>query len=252
MGLDRMMCQMQKNAQSFGTIFGVSEWSKDLERETERQRESKWRASSKKSEHNLGSLHERVSSQMNRILMGEDDLPEWMIHGRTVLCQKDRQKGNTADNYRPITCLPLMWKLLTGVIDEEMYNYLEREKILPEGQKGCKRGSRGTKDQLLTDKTVLKDCKKRHTNLSMAWLDYRKAYGLVPHSRINECMEMFGIAENLRTFCKRVRNSGGYRWRQMVKIWERLMWKGGYSRETVYCHCCLCWVWCHCFWFLRR
>ena len=104
-----MMCQMQKNAQSFGTIFGVSEWSKDLERETERQRESKWRASSKKSEHNLGSLHERVSSQMNRILMGEDDLPEWMIHGRTVLCQKDRQKGNTADNYRPITCLPFFF-----------------------------------------------------------------------------------------------------------------------------------------------
>ena len=38
---------------------------------------------------NLSSLHERVSSQMNRILMGEDDLPEWMTHGRTVLCQKD-------------------------------------------------------------------------------------------------------------------------------------------------------------------
>ena len=81
---------------------------------------------------NLSSLHERVSSQMNRILMGDDDLPEWMIHGHTVLCQKDSRKGNTADNYRPITCLPLMWKLLTGVIAEEMYNYLEREKILPE------------------------------------------------------------------------------------------------------------------------
>ena len=25
----------------------------------------------------------------------------------------------------------------------------------------------------LTDKTELKDCKKRHTNLSMAWIDYR-------------------------------------------------------------------------------
>ena len=81
-----------------------------------------------------------------------------------------------------------------------MYNYLEREKILPEEQKGCKRGSRGTKNQLLIDKTVLKDCKKRHTNLSMAWIDYRKAYDLVPHSWVNECMEMFGIAENLRTF----------------------------------------------------
>ena len=52
---------------------------------------------------NLGSLHQRVSSQMNRILMGEDDLSEWMTHDRTVLCQKDPQKGNTADNYRPIT-----------------------------------------------------------------------------------------------------------------------------------------------------
>ena len=44
--------------------------------------------------------------------------------------------------------------------------------------------------------TVLTDCKKRHTNLSMAWIDYRKAYDLVPHSWVNECIEMFGIAVN--------------------------------------------------------
>ena len=93
-----------------------------------------------------------------------------------------------------------MWKLLLGMIAEEMYNCLEREKILPEEQKGCKRGSHGTKDQLLT---ALKDCKKRHTNLSMAWIDYRKAYALVLHSWVNECMEMFGIAGNLRTFLQK-------------------------------------------------
>ena len=114
----------------------------------------------------LSSLHERVSSQMNRIFMGEDDLPEWMTHGCTVFCQKDPQKDNTTDNYRPIICLPLMWKLLTQVIAEKMY--LDREKILPEDQKGCKIGSCGTKNQLSIDKTVLKDSKKRHTNLSMA------------------------------------------------------------------------------------
>ena len=64
-----------------------------------------------------------------------------------------------------------MWKLLTGVIAEKMYNYLEQEKILAEEQKGCNRGSHGTKDQLLIDMMVLKDYKKRHTNLSMAWID---------------------------------------------------------------------------------
>ena len=37
----------------------------------------------------------------------------------------------------------------------------------------------------------------------MAWIDYRKAYDLVPRSWVNECMEMFGIAENLRTFLQK-------------------------------------------------
>ena len=55
----------------------------------------------------------------------------------------------------------------------------------------------------MIDKTVLKDWKKRHTNLSMAWIDYRKAYDLVPHSWVNECMGKFGIAENLRTFLQK-------------------------------------------------
>ena len=48
---------------------------------------------------NLSSLHEPIYSQVNRILMGEDDLPEWMTHDHTVLCQKDPRKGNTAGNY---------------------------------------------------------------------------------------------------------------------------------------------------------
>ena len=140
---------------------------------------------------NLTNLHQRIAGQMNSILMGEESLPEWMTHGRTMLCQKDPTKGNAAGNYRPITCLPLMWKLLTGMIAEETYDYLENMKLLPEEQKGCRRKSRGTKDKLLIDKTVLKDCKKRHTNLCMAWIDYKKAYDLVPHSWINECMEIF-------------------------------------------------------------
>ena len=135
--------------------------------------------------------------------MGTDTLPEWLTHGRTVLCQKDRRKGNAVENYRPITCLPLMWKLMTGTIADEMYEYLENEHLLPDEQQGCRRKSRGTKDQLLIDKTILKDCRKRHTNLAMAWIDYKKAYDFVPHSWVNECMEIFGIAENVREFLQR-------------------------------------------------
>ena len=152
---------------------------------------------------NLTNLHQRIAGPMNSILMGEESLPEWMTHGRTVLCQKDPTKGNAAGNYRSITCLRLMWKLLTGIKAEETYDYLENMKPLPEERKGCRRQSCGTKEQLLIDKTVLKDCRKRHTNLCMAWIDCKKAYDLVPHSWINECMEIFGIAENVRNFLGR-------------------------------------------------
>ncbi|CAB4018161.1 Hypothetical predicted protein, partial [Paramuricea clavata] len=34
----------------------------------------------------------------------------------------------------------------------------------------------------------------------MAWIDYRKAYDMVPHSWIVECMSMFKIAADVRTF----------------------------------------------------
>ena len=116
-----------------------------------------------------------------------------MTHGHTVLCQKDPRNGNPADNYRSMTCLLLMWELLTGLINEEMYNCLEQRKILPEERNDAKE----------IGKTVFKDCKKRHTHLSMAWIDYRKAYDLVPHSWVNECMQIFGIAGNLRIFLQK-------------------------------------------------
>ena len=77
---------------------------------------------------------------------------------------------------------------------------MESENIPPDEQNGCRKESRGTKDQLLIDKTVLKDCKRRKTNLSMAWTDYKRAYDLVPHSWICECLEMVRIATNVRKF----------------------------------------------------
>ena len=50
---------------------------------------------------------------------------------------------------------------------------------------------------------MLKNCKERHINLSMAWISYKKVYDFVPHSWINECMKLFGIEDNVRNFLER-------------------------------------------------
>ena len=77
---------------------------------------------------------------------------------------------------------------------------MDGENLLLNEQKGCKSKSRGIKDQLLIDKTVLKDSRKRHTNLAMAWIDYKTAYDFGPQSWIKECVELMGIVENVREF----------------------------------------------------
>ena len=65
---------------------------------------------------------------LNACLEGEK--PQWMTKGRTVLTQKDKSKRNEARNYHPITCLPLTWKLFTGMIIDKIYGFLVNEWIL--------------------------------------------------------------------------------------------------------------------------
>ena len=97
--------------------------------------------------------------------MNLGNVPEWIVKGRTVLIQKDAMKGTQAVNYRPITCLPIMWKLLAGIMGEKLYQHLERNVMLADEQKGCRKRLRGAKDQLLVDKAILKNCRRRMTNL---------------------------------------------------------------------------------------
>ncbi len=83
------------------------------------------------------------------------------------------------------------------MIAEDLY-HMDDQQLFPEEQKGCKKRSRGTKDQLIIDKAVLKDCRSRKTNLAMPWIDYKKAYDMVSHTWIMECLDMVGVADAVK------------------------------------------------------
>ena len=72
--------------------------------------------------------------------------------------------------------------------------------MLPEEQKWCRKGSRGTNDLLYIDWAVITEVKSRNKNLATAWIDYKKAYDMVPHLWIIECLDLFGVAENITSF----------------------------------------------------
>jgi len=61
---------------------------------------------------------------------------------------KEENTGNPK-NYRPVTCLPTTYKLIISIIRRRMQKYMDNENLLPKEQKGCSRGTKGCKDQLL-------------------------------------------------------------------------------------------------------
>ena len=95
--------------------------------------------------------HSRLTEHLQTcIVVG--DVPTWMTKGKKSLIQKDSENGNAANSYCPITCLPLMWKVLTSVLREKVYTHLSDKNALPDEQKECREDSRETKGQLLTHK----------------------------------------------------------------------------------------------------
>ena len=146
---------------------------------------------------NFTSLHTRIANNLQSCL-DTGNVPDWMTKGRTTLIMKDPEKGAAAGNYRPITCLPVMWKLLTGIISDKLYESLDERNILPDEQKGCRKGTQGTNDQLLIDKMILKESKARRKNLALGWIDYKKAYDMIPHPWILECLGLVGTAQNVK------------------------------------------------------
>ena len=88
----------------------------------------------------LTATHKHIAALFNK-LVEEDQIPKWLTAGVTFLIPKN---GNTENpkNYRPVACLPTVYKLVTSIISRLMQKYMD-------GQKGCCIGSKGCKGQTL-------------------------------------------------------------------------------------------------------
>ena len=140
----------------------------------------------------LPSIHEDLARAFTNIIENPADCPRWLTQGITYLLPKTEETQNPK-NYRPITCLPTMYKILTSIITERTYTFLDQNNLLPAEQKGCRKGSYGCKDQLLINKAILEEAKSKKKNLSTAWIDYKKAFDSVPHTWIEKCLEIYRV-----------------------------------------------------------
>lgn len=102
-----------------------------------------------------------------------------MTERRPTLSKKDLSKEQCGWNFPTNT-------LFTIDVETDhrhhIKQHLDEKDLLAAEHKRCRHKSRGTMNQLLIDKTLLADSKNRHPNLTMAWVDNRKIYNMVPHA----------------------------------------------------------------------
>ena len=63
----------------------------------------------------------------------------------------------------------------------------------------------------------------------MAWIDYRKAYDMVPHSWIWECARMVGVVQNITTF---IDNSMA-NWKTVLTSNQEVLWTVENKRKNL-------------------
>ena len=60
-------------------------------------------------------------------------------------------------NYRLVTCLLKIYKLMISIISRRMQKYMDDENLMPKEQKGCCSESKGCKNQLLILKEIIQE-----------------------------------------------------------------------------------------------
>ena len=133
------------------------------------------------------ALHVGVISSIRAISECEEEYPAWFCEGKTTLIPKPGEF--TSDNQRPISCF-LLYKWFTSCLLVPTNQHLDENDLMEGAQRGAREGCSGTTDNLFIDRTVALDCHRRRRNLSVAWIDVKKAYDPVDHSWLNEVMKL--------------------------------------------------------------
>ena len=136
-------------------------------------------------------LHSHLAHAFDRILLGTAAIPEWFTNGRTTLIPKSTPPSPDPAKYRPITCLPVVYKIFTSCLGFLMWNHVNNNNILAAEQRGCSPGKKGCVEQLLVNQMICDDVKRRKRSLYSVWIDFRKAYDSVPHACMVQMLAIY-------------------------------------------------------------
>ena len=153
------------------------------------------------------STHTHIAELFNRYITYPHTMPHTLTQGITYLKPKDPADTENPAKYRPITCLPTIYKVLTAIIARKITSHITQNNIINEEQKGCCKEARGCKEQLIIDTEITHQAKIKHRSLHYAYIDYQKAFDSVPHSWLIQILHIYKIDPALIQFLEKIMNT---------------------------------------------
>lgn len=139
------------------------------------------------------STHISIVQFFNEALKNPEIMPRFLTQGDTYLLPKTSPAVADPSKYRPVTCLPTLYKIFTTLLANKIYTHINAHNLLATEQKGCRKGTQGCKDQLVIDQVIAEYARRNKRDLHTAFIDYQKAFDSVPHSWLIEVLELYKI-----------------------------------------------------------
>ncbi|KAL4119620.1 hypothetical protein QTP88_012418 [Uroleucon formosanum] len=127
--------------------------------------------------------------------------PDLWRNAIIILIPKPNKNKFNISNYRPISLISTLSKLLEKMVNKRLIWFLEISKLLPSNQCGFRR-NHSTLDHLSCLHTDICNAINTKQHLILIALDLEKAYDMVWRNRVLHIIHKWGINGNILTFLK--------------------------------------------------
>jgi len=138
-----------------------------------------------------------LSSLFNKSFT-EGKLPAKWKHAVVVPLFK-KGKKQKAENYRPVSLTSIVCKVFERIIRDELVNHMESNELFTKQQHGF-RQKHSCVTQLLEVTDDWYNILDEGGNIDSIYLDFRKAFDTVPHKRLKNKINSYGIRGRLLTW----------------------------------------------------
>ena len=104
-------------------------------------------------------------------------------------------------NWRPITILNTLGKLLEKIIHFQTSTYPKLNEILDDDQHGFRKGF-STSSAILDFLTDIYEAKRTHMVTECIYVDYQKAFDTINHNILFKKMELYGFNHSCKNWFK--------------------------------------------------